>query len=181
MISLLNLVLDTITGLFVVALLLRFWIQLLRVRPPQQVAHFVFQLSDWIVKPLRRAIPGIGGVDWASLLSAYLVALACTALRVWLAYDAFPGLLPVLALLSLLHWMAYVLIALLILEVIFSWVNPHAPLAPFVQAMNGPLLRPIRRVVPLLGGLDLSPMILFVLLQVVIQLLDYLVVSISLL
>jgi YggT family protein len=50
------------------------------------------------------------------------------------------------------QWVLYSLFMLLILEVIFSWVNPHAPLAPFVRALNEPLLSPIRRVVPAIGG-----------------------------
>ena len=56
---------------------------------------------------------------------------------------------------------------LLIIEVIFSWVNPNAPLAPFVGALNAPLLRPIRRVVPLAGGIEFSVLVAFLLLQIV--------------
>jgi YggT family protein len=56
--------------------------------------------------------------------------------------------------------------ALLIIEAIFSWVNPQAPLAPFVRALNEPLLRPLRRVVPLVGGLDLSLLVALIVLQV---------------
>ena len=56
--------------------------------------------------------------------------------------------------------------ALLIIEAIFSWVNPHAPLAPFVRALNEPLLRPIRKVVPLVGSLDLSLLVALILLQI---------------
>ena len=56
--------------------------------------------------------------------------------------------------------------ALLVIEAIFSWVNPHAPLAPLVRALNDPLLRPLRRVVPLLGGLDLSLLVALILLQI---------------
>jgi YggT family protein len=57
--------------------------------------------------------------------------------------------------------------ALLIIDAVFSWVNPSAPLAPFVSALNYPLLRPIRRVVPPIGGLDLSVLFALILLQVV--------------
>ena len=162
--ELVNLVLDTVAGLLAGVLLLRFWIQVVRVRPPQQVAQFTFQLSDWIVKPMRRIIPGVGGFDWASLIAAYLVALLCTLIKVWLLLDALPLTVFIWALFLLLQWIIYGWIGLLGLEVIFSWVNPHAPLAPFVQALNVPLLRPIRKIVPLLGGLDISPMVLFMLL-----------------
>ena len=172
--NLFSLVLDAVAGVLAGVLLLRFWIQIVRVRPPPQIAQFTFQLSDWIVKPLRRIIPGVGGFDWASLIAAYLIVLICTAIKVWLIMDAFPAAIFVVALFSILQWIIYGWTALLILEVIFSWVNPHAPLAPFVQALNAPLLRPIRQVIPLLGGLDISPMVLFLLLQVASKMLTYL-------
>lgn len=170
--NLVNLVVDLIGGLFAGILLLRFWMQIVRVRPPQQIAQFTFQLTDWLIKPLRRVIPGVGGIDWASILSAYLIALICTLLKVWMLH-LFSGLVFLLAFFSLLQWIIYGWTAILILEVIFSWINPHAPLAPFVQALNAPLLRPIRRIMPLLGGLDLSPMVLFLVLQVASRVLAY--------
>jgi YggT family protein len=171
--NLFSLVINVVAGLFAGVLLLRFWMQVVRVRPPQQIAQFTFHLTDWLVKPLRRAIPGVGGLDWASMLGAYIVAFLCTALKMGLLLHTVLGSIFLLALLSLLQWMVYGWTALLILEVVFSWVNPHAPLAPFVQMLNAPLLRPIRRVVPLLGGLDLSPLVLFLLLQVASTVLVY--------
>ena len=175
--SLLSMVLDTVTGLFAGVLLLRFWMQVVRVRPPHQVAHFTFQLTDWLVKPLRRLIPGVAGFDWASLLGAYLIVLIAMTFKVWLITEAFTVSVFLLSLLAMLQWIIYGWTALLILEVIFSWVNPQAPLAPFVQALNAPLLNPIRRIVPLLGGLDLSPMVLFLLLQVASKSLAYFAAS----
>jgi YggT family protein len=174
LVDLFSLVLDTVAGLLAGVLLLRFWIQIVRVRPPPQIAQFTFQLSDWIVKPLRRVIPGVAGFDWASLIGAYLIALLCTAIKVWLIADSFPITLFLLALISVVQWAIYGWTALLILEVVFSWVNPHAPLAPFVQALNAPLLKPTRQIMPLLGGLDISPMVLFILLQLASRMLSYL-------
>jgi YggT family protein len=171
--NLFNLVINLVGGLFAGVLLLRFWMQLVRVRPPPQIAQFTFQLTDWLVKPLRRVIPGLGGIDWASVLAAYLIALICTWLKLAMLLQ-FPFIsIFLLAFINLLQWSIYGLTALLILEVIFSWVNPHAPLAPFVQALNTPLLRPIRRVIPLLGGIDLSPIVLFLVLQVANSALAY--------
>lgn len=168
--------LDTVAGLLAGVLLLRFWIQIVRVRPPPQVAQFTFQLSDWLVKPLRRIIPGVGGFDWASLIGAYLIALVATVIKMWMVTDTVFVALFLIALFSVLQWIIYGWTALLILEVIFSWVNPQAPLAPFVQALNAPLLKPIRQLIPLLGGLDISPMVLFLLLQVASKMLSYLAV-----
>jgi YggT family protein len=146
------------------ALLLRFWMQAIRVRPPAPVAQFTSTLTDWLLRPLRRIVPGVGGYDWASLLAAFLVVLLATSVMLLAGMPAEAMFL--LALHRFLTWIIYGFIALLIIEAIFSWVNPHAPLAPFVRALNDPLLRPIRRVVPLLGGLDLSLLVALILLQI---------------
>jgi YggT family protein len=71
------------------------------------------------------------------------------------------------ALYRLLSWIIYGFMGLLIIEVIFSWVNPYAPLAPFVRALNDPLLRPIRRVLPAIGGIDFSVLVAILLLQII--------------
>jgi YggT family protein len=67
-----------------------------------------------------------------------------------------------------LNWILYGFMALLIIEAIFSWVNPNAPLAPFVHALNQPLLRPIRKVVPTIGGMDLSVLVALVVIQILL-------------
>ncbi len=158
------LIVDTVAGVLGAVLLLRFWMQAIRVRPPASVAQFTFQLSDWLVRPLRRVVPGVGGYDWASLIGAFLVVLLASSV-LFFTGSSFTTVLMV-ALQRFLQWIIFGFMALLIIEAIFSWVNPHAPLAPFVRAMNDPLLRPLRRVVPLIGGLDLSLLVALILLQV---------------
>jgi YggT family protein len=138
--------------------------QATRVRPPASVAQFTFTLSDWLVRPLRRIVPGMGGYDWASLIGAFLVVLASTSIMLLEGVSGQAVFL--MALYRFLNWIIYGFMALLIIEAVFSWVNPHAPLAPFVSALNYPLLRPIRRVVPLIGGLDLSVLVALILLQI---------------
>jgi YggT family protein len=145
-------------------LLLLFWMQAIRVRPPAPVAQFTFTISDWLVRPLRRLVPGVGGYDWASLIGAFLVVLLASSV-LFIGGAAVDQVL-LLALYRLLSWILWGFIALLIVEAIFSWINPQAPLAPFVRALNDPLLRPLRRVVPLLGGLDLSLLVALILLQI---------------
>ena len=164
LLSIVMLIVDTVAVLLGGVLLLRFWMQATRVRPPSSVAQFTFQLSDWLVRPMRRIVPGVGGYDWASLLGAFLIVLLASSLL-------FIGGAPVevvlqVALLRFLRWILYGFMILLVVEAIFSSVNPHAPLAPFVRALNEPLLRPIRRVVPLVGNLDLSLLVALVLLQI---------------
>lgn len=168
--SIFTLIIDTVAIVLTGALLLRFWMQAVRVRPPMEIAQFTYQLTDWLVRPLRRVLPGAGGYDWASLIGAFLVALIATAFAVWLRGVFSPQAVLLLALLRVCQWALYGLIGLILIEVVFSWVNPRAPLAPFIRALNDPLMRPLRRIVPLLGTIDLSPLVALILLQIAIQL-----------
>jgi len=161
----LQLIVDTAASVLGGVLLLRFWMQVIRVRPPASVAQFTFTLSDWLVRPMRRLVPGMGGYDWASLIGAFLVVLLASS--VMLLNPAVDGQGVVLyALYRFCSWILYGFMGLLIIEVIFSWINPYAPLAPFIRALNEPLLRPLRRVIPAVGGLDLSVLAAFILLQI---------------
>jgi YggT family protein len=163
--GILQLIVNTAASVLGGVLLLRFWMQAIRVRPPASVAQFTFTLTDWMVRPLRRIVPGMGGFDWASLIGAFLVVLLANSIMFlagWPAEAVFLG-----ALVRFLNWIIYGFMALLIIEAVFSWINPHAPLAPFVHALNDPLLRPLRRVIPPIGGLDLSLLVALILLQIV--------------
>lgn len=175
--SIFSLIVNTIAIVLGGVLLLRFWVQLIRVRPPVALAQFMFQISDWLVRPLRRVLPGVGGIDWASLVGALLMALLATALELWVVSAVSFGTLILLALLRLCQWIFYGFMASLIVDAVFSWVNPHAPLAPFVHALNDPLLRPLRRVIPLIGNVDLSPLAALVLLQIGLQILSSVILS----
>lgn len=164
MLSILQLIVDAIATIIGGALLLRFWMQAIRVRPPASVAQFTFTVSDWLVKPLRRLVPGVGGYDWASLIGAFLIVVLASCLTLLWGADLLGAVR--WGLFRFFSWILYGFMALLIVEAVFSWINPQAPLAPFVRALNDPLLRPLRRVVPLLGGLDLSMLVALILLQI---------------
>jgi YggT family protein len=177
--SILTLIVDSIAAVLGGVLLLRFWMQVVRVRPPSSLGQFTFQLTDWLVRPLRRLLPGVGGYDWASLIGAFVVIIAAVAIDLLLFSRFVPQYLVLLAVLRFVEWVFYGFMGLIILEAIFSWVNPHAPLAPFVQALNEPLLRPLRRVIPLVGSVDLSPLAALILLQIGLRLVSALVMSIA--
>jgi YggT family protein len=162
--SILQLIVDTIATLLGGVLLLRFWMQAIRVRPPQSVAHFTYTVTDWLVRPLRRVVPGVGGYDWASLLGAFVIVMLASTIYLVLGFPFEIVFLHTVH--RFLTWILYGFMALLIIEAVFSWVNPQAPLAPLVGALNDPLLRPLRRVVPPLGGLDLSMLVALILLQI---------------
>ncbi|MGF6183143.1 YggT family protein [Massilia sp. UYP32] len=166
MLSILQFIVDIIAGLLGGVLLLRFWTNAIRVRLPDQIRQFVHTITDWLVMPLRRVVPGTRGYDWASLIGAFLVVLVASTLL--LLQGGSGEMVLLYALHRFLNWILYGFMALLIIEAIFSWVNPNAPLAPFVHALNQPLLRPIRRVVPPIGGIDLSVLVALVLIQILL-------------
>ena len=175
--SMFTLIIDTAAGVLAGALLLRFWMQAIRVRPPISVAQFVFQLSDWLVRPLRKMLPGFGGYDWASLLGAFIVAILAMVVDVWVMSTFSLQTILLMAVLRVLQWIFYGFMGLLVIEANFSWVNPHAPLAPFARALNDPILRPLRRVIPLVGNIDLSPLVALILLRIALQLVSTLILS----
>jgi YggT family protein len=140
--------------------------QAIRVRPPSSIADFMYALTDWLVKPLRRLLPGLGGYDWASLIGAFLIAVFSVLVHLAFVYP-FPALSFLLpSVMRLLQWILYGFIFVIVIEVIFSWVNPYAPLAPFIRAVNEPFMRPLRRLVPRIGNVDLSPLVALLLLQI---------------
>jgi len=164
--SILQFIVDIVAGLLGGVLLLRFWTNAIRVRMPDQIRQFVHTITDWLVMPLRRVVPGTRGYDWASLIGAFLVVLVAST--VLLLVGASGEMMLLYALHRFLNWILYGFMALLIIEAIFSWVNPNAPLAPFVHALNQPLLRPIRKVVKPIGGMDLSVLVALVVIQILL-------------
>jgi YggT family protein len=160
---------DTVVLFFVFLLLLRFHFQWLRVPFRNQVGEFVLLATGWIVLPARRFIPGLRGLDLATLTVAWVVQ----GLGEWLLASIAgkdPSLvaLALVALVDLLRYSLYILIAAVIIQVVFSWLNPYTPAAPLLDALTRPFLRPLRRFVPPLGNFDLTPLVLVVLVQVVL-------------
>jgi YggT family protein len=163
-----------VAATFVVFLLLaRFHFQWLRVSLRNPLGEFIIAATDWLVRPARRVIPALAGLDLATLLAALLVQVLGLYLLgaladVWQGHE--PGrVVVVLALgaaFDLVRFSLYILVFAVVMVVVFSWLNPHAPMAPLFEALARPFLRPLRRVIPLLGRVDLSPLVLLILLQV---------------
>ncbi len=168
--GILILIVNTIASILIGVMLLRFWMQAIRIRPPMSIGEFVYKLSDWLVKPLRRVFPGVGGYDWASLIGAVLLLFITILVELGPAVNFDWEILLLATVGKCLKWVLYAFIAMIIIEAIFSWVNPRAEIAPFVRALNEPLLRPLRRVVPLMGNIDLSPLVAIILLQIALRL-----------
>jgi YggT family protein len=164
--------LDAVTSFFCTLFLLRFMMQAMRVSFAGQIGDFVVKLTNWAVKPLRRLIPGVGGFDWASLLAALALELLFTGIIIGAAphFGEVDGAGVALMILlmagrALLRLAVYILIGALILQAVLSWVNPYSPLSAPAYQLTRPLLDPIRRILPAISGIDLSPLVAILLLQ----------------
>ncbi len=179
--QILNFLLETIFGFFVFVLLARFFLQLLRAPFHNPLGQFVTALTNWLVLPARRFIPGLYGTDLSSILLAWLIE----ALLLFLLYllrgggvaggaGALVGLFLSLGLLELVRFSLYLLIGVILIQAVISWINPYAPMAPLFNALTAPFLRPFRRLIPPIGNVDLSPLFALVVAQLLLIPLDYL-------
>ena len=173
----LKLVVDVAFTLVVYSLIGRFLMQLLRAPFRNPIGQAVIALTDWIVKPLRRIFPGFGGIDWASLVAAFvfqllwLLALYAIFGRGFTLSGAGVADLLAVTMLELVKGALWLLVIVVLVQAVLSWVAPDGPLAGLLNAMTFPFLRPLRRFVPPIGGtLDLTPLILIVILQLILML-----------
>ncbi|MGP1630630.1 MAG: YggT family protein [Giesbergeria sp.] len=170
--------LDVAGGLLTGACLLRLYMQRQRVPFGNPVGRLVFALTDWLVLPLRRAIPAAHGIDWASLIAALLIQLVQYAI-LWLVLGAGDGWawLPWLAFFGLLRVAVSAVMGLVIIHAVMSWVQARSPVSDVLDRLAAPILRPVRKLLPPLGGVDLSPLVMLVLLQVLLMVLAHLQIS----
>ncbi|RYX91164.1 MAG: YggT family protein [Comamonadaceae bacterium] len=159
--------LDVVIGLLGGACLLRMYMQYQRVPFSNPLGRAVMALTDWLVLPLRKIIPAAGRVDVASLVGAFLLELAQYAVLWFLSGMGLTLLmLPVMALFGLARLVLSALTGLMIVYAVLSWVQGGSPIYQVIDRLAEPLLRPLRRVIPLVGGVDLSPLAFLVLVQV---------------
>lgn len=169
-----HLLIGTVAGLLGSALLLRVYLAWLRVSRSNPVAIFCVALTEWLVAPLRRILPQRGRLDGASLVAALFVALVFVFLVEWVELSGIANwyLFVPSVLFLLIRWTLYLLLFLLVVNSLLSLVNPHAPLAPTFEVLTRPMLAPLRRIIPPVGGFDLSPMVLVFLILVGLTVLD---------
>jgi len=164
----------TLGDLFALALLLRFLLQWLRAPARSQLAEFLAAITNWIVRPVRRIVPGWWGLDLATLLLAWLTEL----LQLWLVLrlnghhldSAVGAAIMALALVQLVRLAIYMVMAALIVQAVLSWINPYSPLAPLLDTVTRPLLRPFRRLIPPIANVDLSPLFALIACQLLLML-----------
>jgi len=159
---------NTLFGIYIVAVLLRVLLQLVRADFYNPICQVLVRVTNPLVVPLRRVIPPVGQLDMAAVVLAYLLKIA----QLWLAGVIvgqtvnFLAML-VFALAALLQTLITIFTVTIIAQVILSWVNPagQSPVTELLRQLNAPLVNPVRRHIPALGGLDLSPLIVMLVLQ----------------
>lgn len=169
--QIITLLLEVITGVLGGVCLLRLYMQHQRIpmsaRSGNPLGRFVFAFSDWLVLPLRRVLPALGRWDTASLVAVFLLELVQFSI-LWLLQAAGADLIsvPILAAFAVVRLAISGMTGLVIVYAVLSWVQTQSQLSDLIDRLCAPPLTPIRRVVPLIGGVDLSPLVLLVLLQI---------------
>jgi len=166
---------ETVIGLFTLTLLLRFYLQLVRAPFRNPVSQFVCAFTDWLVLPARRLIPGLWGIDLASLVLAWMCELATLAIVLTLrsadlksSLGAVGVALAVLAAVRIVRLTIYILMVAVIIGAVLTWVNRYSPLLPLLANLTQPFLRPLQKRVPTVGNVDLSPLVLIIILQLIL-------------
>jgi YggT family protein len=169
-------VLETIFNLFILVALVRFWMQVFRVPARNPMTQFTIAVTDFAVRPLRRIIPGLFGLDLASFVVAWMAEFLLQALLLMLvsadlpANPAIYSVLLFVALVKLVRLTVYIVMGAVLLQALLSWVNPHHPVAPFFDAITRPFLKPFQRAIPPIGGVDVTPVVVLILCQLVLML-----------
>lgn len=177
-----KLLVEVVFGFYTLAVLLRLLFQLVRADFYNPLAQFLVTLTNPPLRPLRRVIPGLWGVDFASVVLLLLLKLAEFYLLSLLGFFGRVAVTPlglgVAAILELTKLALYVYLFAVLGRVIMSWVNPYGghthPVAGLLVSLTEPLLRPARRLIPPVAGLDLSPIAVLVLLQLLLLALEHL-------
>lgn len=169
---------DTIIGLFSLALLLRFYFQLFRVSYYNQLSRFLVAVTDFIVRPARRFIPGWAGMDLSTLILAwvaqYIIVSSIFMLQdnnidIGANFVAVAGIIGLLAFVEIVKMTLYILLVMIIAQAILSWLNPVSPLAPLLDSFTRPFLSFFRKRIPPIANVDLSPLFALIVIQLLLM------------
>jgi len=158
---------STLFDLYLMVAILRVWLQLVRADFYNPVSQFVVKATNPILIPLRRVIPGLGGIDWAGVFLVLLVAFAKVSALQLLFGQGYAVIEIVIAaaitsvkeVFSILFWVT-------IIRAILSWISQgYNPIEALLHQLTEPLLAPIRKFIPPMGGLDLSLLVFLIALQ----------------
>jgi YggT family protein len=168
---------STACGIFSVALLLRVYLQWVRAAYRNPLSDFLAALTDFMVRPARRIIPGLWGIDFASLVLAWLIQLIELVLVVQIkSYEPAVSLgtaaagMALLAAVMVLKLALYIVMVVVLVQALMSWINPYSPLAPLLGSMSRPFLRVFQKRIPPIGNVDLSPLFVVIVCQLLLML-----------
>ncbi len=162
---------QTFLSLYLVAMLLRFLLQLVRADFYNPISQFLVKVTNPLVIPLRKVVPGFAGMDIASLLLAFLLQMAGITAMVFLKFGGFPplGLLLTGSLLGIVALLVNIYFFALLAMIILSWVaaGSRHPAIYLLYQITEPVMAPFRKALPPMGGLDFSPILVFILINVI--------------
>jgi YggT family protein len=163
----------TVLGLFTVALLLRFYLQCVRASYRNPLSEFLNALTDFLVRPARRVIPGLWGFDLATLalawLTQFLELFAVIQIKSYALVSGGAAGLALLAVVMVIKYGIYIVMVAVLIQAVLSWVNPYSPLAPLLNSMTRPFLRVFQKFIPPLGNVDLSPLFVIIICQLLLM------------
>ena len=161
-------------GLYIFAVMLRFLLQLVRADFYNPVSQFLIVVTNPCLRHLRRWVPGFLGIDWPSIILMIVLQGMEICLIVLVRGGGLPALagLPVLIVAHLMELCIWIYLGVIIVQILISWINPGAdsPVIVLMYQLTNPLLRPLRRRFPPTGGLDWSPLVAIVLLNLLLLL-----------
>lgn len=162
-------------SLFMIIVMFRFLLQVVRADFYNPISQAIVKITNPVLLPMRKFIPGYAGIDWSSVLLLILLQGIELFLIALLKLDSVPTLsgLLILILAHLLKFLVYVYIFLIVFQVIISWVNPgaYSHFTIILYQLTEPIIRPVRRNLPATGGLDWSPLVILIVLQLMLILL----------
>ena len=170
----LNFLLTTVLNLLTLLFLLRFFMQLFKAPFNNPLAYMVVSLTDFVVKPVRRVIPSWGKFDLSTLFLALITQFLLQSSLLWLrdfplslaGQSAWLGLIG-MSFVGVFKTGLDVFFYAILLQVILSWVNPHTPIASALNSLTKPILAPIQRFLPMASGIDFSPIVALIFLQMI--------------
>jgi len=153
---------DAVFGLYLIAVMLRFLLQLVRANFHNPICQFLVKITNPPLVPLRRIIPGFKGVDVASLFLLFAIQLAAILLKLLIIGKTFSLVVIIpIAIADLLSLTLNIFMVAILVQVVLSWVGQgvHNPITTTIYSLTEPVLRPVRRLLPPIAGMDLSPLV----------------------
>lgn len=179
LLSALDFLLDAFLGFFAFALLLRFYLQAMRAPARNPLSTFVVALTDWIVVPTRRIVPGLFGMDLSTLVLAWLTELLLLSLKQLLfgigGVGSAPvfGLLALIAAIQIMKLSVWIVMVAVVVQALLTWVAPYSPAMPVLSSLTRPFLAVFRRRIPPVGNVDLSPIFVLLICQLLLYFIAY--------